>query len=193
MKQLLKYTWMVPLACGLGSMATPLAAQDKQSEEGDVPPPAEVKVSPGLDKLNGFRGVPFGTPFENFKTLKLSQDRGPLKLYVDDTDSQLIGPVLLDEIVYYFFEGKFTAVALHTSDGNDTSNAIRIMEGAYGPGTPLSSEDTYLWKGNQEAVRLSVSEDGDAEIFISNNELYKAFLDTEEKEVQAAIAELKNK
>lgn len=148
-------------------------------------------MSAGLAKANGFRGMEFGSPVDGFTSLKIHEDRGPLKIYVDETDKELLGPVLLDEITYYFFDGKFMAVALHTDDGNDTSNAIRILEGAYGPATPLEGENTYLWKGDKVSVRLSVSPDGEGEIYINNNELYKAYHDAEEKAVQDAIKELK--
>jgi hypothetical protein len=80
---------------------TATAAEDASKE------PATLGSVDYLDALNGFRGVPFGTAFSEFKDLSVDQDYGRLKLYTKHNEDLKLGLAKLSSIVYHSFDDKF--------------------------------------------------------------------------------------
>ncbi len=150
-------------------------AQEPKSDAAEPPPPPPP-VSERLVEAGGFRGMKFGAAFEEFSGLELASDRGKLKLYTKKDDDAKLGPAVLSEIVYYFFDGKLLGVGLHTADGQDSSTLLRILQAAYGPGIePESEEGTFLWTGKNVSARFTVNETtGEGESLISSNALAEA-------------------
>jgi len=65
-----------------------------------------------------------------------------------------------------------------------------IMEKAFGPGTAIEGESTYVWKGEKVSLRISVNDDGVAEILLTNNDLFHAYMEWENTAVEEAAKEI---
>lgn len=164
---------LTPTLVVLTGMAIQGLAIAQDSKDEPAPPPP---VTERLVEAEGFRGMKFGTAFGEFSGMDLAADRGKLKLYTKKDDDEKLGPVALSEIVYYFFDGKLLGVALHTSDGQDSSALLRILQAAYGPGVqPDQEEETFLWTGKNVSARFTINEStGEAESLITGNALAEA-------------------
>jgi hypothetical protein len=159
---------------GVAAAVIPLQAQQQPADSAPPPPMGNAE---DLDNANGFRGVKFGSSMDSISGLELEQDRGSLKLYTKKDEKMLLGPALLDEIVYYFFEGKLYGVALHSADGQDSSNLLRILQLAYGYGAqPDQNAPIFFWSGKTASARFGMNPvSGAAEAFIFNNDLQAAY------------------
>ena len=161
-------------------------AEDKPAPDKPAPPPSHLAAT------RGFMGQSFGAPFSEFTGMDLDQDRGPLKTYTKEGDLDHLGPVLVAEVVYYFFNDKFYGVSIHTEDGQDSANLLRIMQLAYGYGSQGDPDvPSYYWPGKPVSARFEINQsNGDGEAFIYDNKIDADYLDYEEKACTEAASKL---
>jgi hypothetical protein len=144
-----------------------------------------------LDKVPGFGGMAFGAEFPA-KGYELEQDRGALKLYKKTGEKLLVGPALLETVLYYVFEGKFYGVAFHTDDGQDSLALKSILINAFGMGENSSDEGpTTVWisKKNGALFDLNTST-GDGSAFLFDMKLHDACLAEQSASAKAAAQQL---
>ena len=132
------------------------------------------------DKGNSFRGVPFGSPLAQVQTLwqldPLSEDDAkdnPLKLFIRNDETKSIGGIALQEVVYYFFEGKFYAVGLCTTDSCQTESLRQAVDIAFG-GCPHTNKagNSFVWLGKNASMQLNINPiTGEGRALIFNNDL----------------------
>jgi hypothetical protein len=169
-----------------------LALTPRASLAEDKPAPDKPAPPSHLAATRGFMGSNFGIPFSSFEGLELDEDRGPLKLYTKEGDLDMLGPVQVAEVVYYFFNDKFYGVAIHVEDGQDSANLLRILQLAYGYGSQGDPEvPTYYWAGNPVSVRFEINpNNGDGDAFIYDNKVDNDYLEYEKKACEEAAAKL---
>lgn len=161
----------------------------KEEQEAQQKQAAEYLAK--LDGVPGFGGIAFGAEF-SAKGFEIEQDRGSLKLYKKTGGKNALGPVLLETIIYYVFEGKFYGVAFHTNDGQDTLNLMSLLESAFGPGQSSAEEGpSTIWIGKKVGVLSEINTaTGDGNAFLFDVALHDAFLKYESEAVQKAAAKL---
>ena len=86
-----------------------------------------------LNKVTSYGGMNFGSKFPAWR-FQIEQDRGDLKIYRKMGQNHLMGPVHLDEVLYYAFQGKFYGVAFHTDDGENSALLQTVLIDAFGTG-----------------------------------------------------------
>jgi len=171
-----------------------LAASLVVSTAGFAEDAPKGKVNPGstgyLDALDGFRSIKFGTPFSEFKGLKLDQDHGKLKLYVKENEDLSLGLAQLTTIVYHFFDGKFYGVSLHSTDMSDTRTLAAIANTAFGAGDKLDDLNT-IWQGETAWAQFSENPaTSEGTLFIGDGELSRQLGEYEQKAANDAAAQL---
>jgi len=144
-----------------------------------------------LDKMPGFGGVAFGADFP-VADFKLEQDRGALKIYRKTSDKILMGPALLDDVLYYVFQGKFYGVAFHTADGQDSLAFKGILINAFGKG--MDSEDngpSTIWMAKSRGALFDLNTStGESSAFIFDHKLHDACLAEQSQASQSAATQL---
>lgn len=169
-------------------------AAEKQSAEAAKKAEAEAAANLAkLDAVPGFRGLAFGTDFATVKKgFEVEQDRGPLVIYKKSGEKLALGPVLLETVLYYVFEGKFYGVALHTNDGQDSLNLQSVLIAAFGPGkTSAQSGPGMLWLGRKVGAIFEVNTStGDGNAFLFDQSLHDAYLKSESAAAAKAASAL---
>ena len=137
-----------------------------------------------MDQTHSFRGMVFGSSLEEVeKTIKLesiSEEHAkgdPLKIYIRSDEKKSLGDVAIQEVAYYFFEGKFYAVVIATMDYRQTENLRKALDIVYG-GSPHKEKESQnlVWNGkNTTAFMRSDRVTGEARTMISSNELQKNY------------------
>jgi hypothetical protein len=144
-----------------------------------------------LDKMPGFGGLAFGADFP-VADFKLEQDRGALKIYRKTTEKILMGPALLDDVLYYVFDGKFYGVAFHTADGQDSLALKGILINAFGTG--MDSEDSgpsTIWMAKSRGALFDLNTStGESSAFIFDHKLHNAALAEQSQASQSAAQQL---
>jgi hypothetical protein len=142
------------------------------------------KKTGSMDQTNSFRGVLFGTPLEDVdKSLALepvSEDQAkndPLKLFIRNDEKKFLGNIGVQEIVYYFLEGKFYAVCVATLDYRQTENLRKTLENIYGTAPQIDKESRGLvWSGKNTTAFMRFDKvTGEARTLICCNELQKNY------------------
>lgn len=135
-----------------------------------------------IDKVVGHGGVLFGTPLPD-SGFTLLQDRGDLKTYKKADEKLLIGPALLESVVYYFFKGKFYGFAFHTNSHhtNDIEDALalkNIFIDAFGSGeNSAGGEASTIWLGKKTGLIYDLNTStGDASSFLFDKAIHETFL-----------------
>lgn len=177
---------------------SPLSAQSGPPAGADpeTAPPTPQELAAYLAQLDGvpgFGGLTFGSDFAKVKdSLVLEQDRGSLKIYKKKDASLTLGPVLLETVLYYFFEGKLYGVALHTHDGQDSLNLKSILHTAFGPGEDSADEGpATIWIGKKIGALFDLNTStGDGSAFLFDVAAHDAFLQYESEANQKAAAQL---
>jgi hypothetical protein len=165
-------------------------------EKKDPTQPPSMEDSPTniaqLDAVKGYGGLAFNSDFSAAKGLVIEQDRGPLKIYKKTGEKLMIGPVLLETILYYYYEGKLYGIAFHTNDGQDTLNLKSVFTIAFGDGQ--DSEDSgpsTIWMGKKNGALFDINTStGDGAAFIFDLKLHDAFLKYESEADQKAASQL---
>lgn len=137
-----------------------------------------------MDKGNSFRGVRFGSSLEEIKKSweleALPDDAAPgdpLKLFIRNDEVKSLGTIALQEVVYYFFEGKFYAVGICTPDSRQTGTLRQALEIAYGRSPHVSpAGDSFVWEGENVSAQLNVAPGtGEGRALLFNNDLQSAY------------------
>jgi hypothetical protein len=164
-------------------------AQDAPSKPTKDNPPTNVEA---LDGIKGYGGLAFGSDFSAAQDLELEQDRGPLKIYKRKNEKLQLGPVLLDTVLYYFYEGKLYGVAFHTDDGQDSLNLKTVFNFAFGPGQDSADggpSTVWMGKKNGALIELNTST-GDASAFLFDIKAHDAYLKYETEAAEKAASQL---
>jgi hypothetical protein len=164
-------------------------AQDDPSKPTKDNPPTNVAA---LDGLKGYGGLTFGSDASASKDLEIEQDRGPLKIYKKKGEKLQLGPVLLDTVLYYFYDGKLYGVALHTDDGQDSLNLKNVLTFAFGAGQDSADggpSTVWMGKTNGALFELNTSS-GEASAFLFDIKAHDAFLKYESEAAQKAASQL---
>ena len=146
-----------------------------------------------MDAIPGYGGITFGTELAKVKdSLVLEQDRGALKIYKQKTPTLTLGPVILETVLFYFYEGKLYGVALHTNDGQDSLNLESIFHFAFGSGQSSADEGpSTVWIGKTNGALFEINTStGDGSAFIFNAAAHDAFLKYESEANQKAADQL---
>ena len=176
-----------------GCIASAAFAQDAPKDPTQPPSKEDSPTNIAqLDAVKGYGGLAFGSDFSSAKNLVLEQDRGPLKLYKKKDEKLVIGPVLLETILYYYFEGKLYGVAFHTNDGQDTLNLKGIFAFAFGEGQDSDdSGPSTIWIGKKNGALFDVNTStGDGSAFLFDHKLNDACLKYETEASQKAAEQL---
>jgi len=186
---------------GLQGLAPALQAQASPGPSNQAPPveaaAAQQKDNEEylakLDGVPGFGGIAFGADIDPLKkTLKVEQDRGPLVIYKKDGADLSFGSALLDEVLYYFYEGKFYGVALHTDDGQDTLALKEVFQFAFGPGqSPGDSAPTTAWIGKKNGAIFDINlSSGEGSAFLFDQKIHDQYLTYQSQSAEKAAAAL---
>lgn len=137
-----------------------------------------------MDQTHSFRGMVFGSSLEEMaKTIKfesIAEDHAkgdPIKIYIRSDEKKSLGDVAIQEVAYYFFEGKFYAVVIATMDYRQTENLRKALDIVYG-GSPHKEKESQslVWTGkNTTSFMRSDRVTGEARTIISSNELQKNY------------------
>jgi hypothetical protein len=144
-----------------------------------------------LEKFSGLSGLKFGEAFSD-KGFEVEQDRGALKIYKKEGAKLLMGPALLDEILYYVFDGKLYGVAFHTDDGQDSLALKGILINAFGMGQNSSDggpSTVWLSKTNGAIFDLNTST-GEGSAFLFDIKLHDACLAEQSASAKTAAQQL---
>ncbi len=176
---------------------TPVFAQEappsgpKPGEEESKYAEADQAKLANLDKVTGFGGMDFGSSFST-KGFELEQDRGALKIYKKSGEKLLMGPALLETVLYYVFDGKFYGVAFHTNDGQDSMALKSVLINAFGLGQNDEEggpSTAWLSKKNGAFFDLNTST-GDGSAFLFDMTLHDAALAEQSASAKAAAQQL---
>lgn len=186
------------VSAGALSLSSAFAQESPASSSGPGPSGEETKHAEAdraklanLDKVPGFGGVLFGAEFPT-KGFEAEQDRGALKIYKKVGEKLLVGPALLEDVLYYVFNGKFYGVALHTNDGQDSLALKSILINAFGMGeNSADGGPTTVWvsKKNGALFDLNTST-GDGSAFVFDMKLHDACLAEQSASAKAAAQQL---
>ncbi len=175
----------------------PVLAQDssapspKPGEEESKYAEADKAKLQNLEKLTGFGGMKFGEEFVA-KGFDVEQDRGALKIYRKPGEKLLMGPAMLETVLYYVFDGKFYGVAFHTNDGQDSMSLKSILINAFGFGENEADggpSTVWLSKTNGAIFDLNQST-GDGSAFLFDMKLHDACLAEQSASAKSAAAQL---
>lgn len=144
-----------------------------------------------LDKVAGFGGVEFGAVFPS-KGFELEQDRGLLKIYKKSGAKLLMGPAVLETVLYYVFDGKFYGVAFHTNDGQDSLALKSILINAFGLGQNSTDGDpSTVWLSKKSGAIFDLNPaTGDASAFLFDMKLHDACLAEQSASAKTAAQQL---
>jgi hypothetical protein len=164
-------------------------AQDDPSKPTKDNPPTNVVA---LDGVKGYGGLAFGSDFSAAKDLEIEQDRGPLKIYKKTGEKLLLGPVLLETVLYYFYDGKLYGVAFHTEDGQDSINLKTVLNFAFGAGQESADGGpSTVWMGKKNGALFELNtSSGEASAFLFDIKSHDAFLKYESEAAQKAASQL---
>ena len=144
-----------------------------------------------LDKVPGFGGVEFGADF-SAKGFAIEQDRGALKIYKKADENLLLGPALLETVLYYVYKGKLYGVAFHTNDGQDSLALKDIFINAFGTGQNSADEGpstVWIAKKNGALFDLNPST-GDGSVFLFDLKTHDTVLAEQSASAKSAAQQL---
>ena len=116
----------------------------------------------------------------------------PLKLYIRAEEKKFLGNVAIQEVIYYFLEGKFYAVSIATLDIRQTENLRKALEIVYGALGQIDKESrAVVWTGKNTTTFMRFNQiTGEARTLISNNDLQKNYDRTMLESAKKAALEL---
>lgn len=188
----------VVVSAGALSLSPVFAQESPPSASGPGPSEDEIKYTKedraklaNLDKVPGFGGVEFGAAFST-EGFEVEQDRGALKIYRKSGEKLLMGPALLETILYYVFEGKFYGVAFHTNDGQDSLSLKSVLINAFGFGENSADEGpATVWLGKKNGALFDLNTStGDGSAFLFDMKLHDACLAEQSASAKTASQQL---
>ena len=144
-----------------------------------------------LNKVTSYGGLNFGSKFPAWR-YQIEQNRGDLKIYRKFGQNHLMGPLHLDDVLYYAFQGKFYGVAFHTNDGENSALLQTILVNAFGRGNnEAHGGSTINWSGNKIGLIYDENKStGEANAFLFDERLHEACLTYQESAAQVAAQSL---
>lgn len=141
-------------------------------------PPALPEAATAPGGSNGFAGVPFGATVEEArqkwqleKLEPVSAPDDPVATFLREEESLVLGGAVVREVVYYFVNGKFYAVAFVTPDRRQTvimRDALTLARGA-----PVSQDESgasLVWTGRPSCAQMVANPaNGEARVLIFGN------------------------
>jgi len=114
------------------------------------------------DLEQGFMGYKWGDDILQYNELKLLYSKGGITFYSNPGESYGIEDVVIDNVIYGFYERKFYAVYIKI-DSLDKYDVIeRQMKAKYGlPQSKTSTKDnlfTYKWKYKDVTIKLKTDQ-----------------------------------
>jgi len=166
-------------------------AQDSKIDPTQPPPKEESPTNIAqLDAVKGYGGLAFNSDFSAAKDLEIEEDRGPLKTYKKKGEKLILGPALLETVLYYYYEGKLYGVAFHTEDGHDSTNLKSILVAAFGHGEDSADgEPSTIWIGKKNGALFEMNPGtGEAHAFLFDHQLNDAYLKYESEADEKAAS-----
>jgi hypothetical protein len=189
----------VVVSVGAISLSPVFAQETPASASGAKPGGEEAKYDEeadhakllNLDKVPGYGGVVFGAEFPA-KDYQLEQDRGALKLFKKAGEKLLVGPALLETVIYYVYEGKFYGVAFHTNDGQDSLALKDILINAFGTGENSADEGPgTVWIAKKNGALFDLNQStGDGSVFLFDLKIHDAVLAGQSASAKTAAQQL---
>jgi len=146
--------------------------------------PSTVLQATDVDKTGGFRGVRFGTPLAEVKKTwdlePLNEEPTPgdrLSLFIRNEETKTLGLIALQEVVYYFLDGKFYAIGLCTPDTRQSEMLREALDIAFGTRPQASrTGDSRVWLGKTSSAQLNVNPaTGEGRALIFDNDLQSSY------------------
>lgn len=134
---------------------------------------ANAQTSGSIDALNekyGFRTAHFEALVSDFKDLLLVDNGKLTKGYIRRGDSKKIGGASIERIVYYFYKGQLSHVAIATNGLANSKALLEALIAQYGePEESRERLEKYFWSSS----RVMMAYDGnlithDAIVMISS-------------------------
>lgn len=178
-------------------VALPATAVSETSPPAATPaslqPPAPQGATAAPGNNNGFAGVPFGATVEEArqkwqleKLEPASAPDDPVATFLREEESLVLGGAVVREVVYYFVNGKFYAVAFVTPDRRQTvimRDALTLSRGA--PVSQDESGTSLVWPGRPSSAQMVANPaNGEARVLIFGNAQQEDY----EKSLQSAAA-----
>lgn len=131
------------------------------------------------DRNNAFAGVAFGTALEEAQQKwQLEEIEGasvpddPVRLYLREEESHVLGGVMAREVVYYFLNGRFYAVAFSTPDTRQTDILRQALDLGYAAEPHANGDTSLVWPGQLVSAQLQVNPaTGEGRALLFSNEL----------------------
>lgn len=148
--------------------------------------PAPAPKEAAFDAANSFRGMAFGTPLEQAKQaweLQPVAEEGQvperLQLFIRNDEKKSLGDISVQELGYYFFDGKFYGVVIGTMESRHTELLKRMFEAAYTSGPQVSSSaGAFVWPGRNVSVLMKINADtGEARTLVFGNGMQREYED----------------
>jgi hypothetical protein len=179
---------------------SPLLAQDAPpASSGPKPGEEEAKYDEeadhakllNLDKVPGYGGLEFGAEFAK-KGFVIEQDRGALKIYKKTGEKLLLGPAMLETILYYVYEGKLYGIAFHTNDGQDSLALKDILINAFGTGENSADEGpSTVWIAKKNGALFDLNPTtGDSSVFLFDLKIHDTVLAAQDASAKSAAQQL---
>lgn len=114
------------------------------------------------DLEDGFMGYRWGNDSLQYNGLKLLYSKGGMTFYSNPGESYSIEDIVIGDVIYGFYEGKFYAVYIRI-DSLDKYDVIeRQMKAKYGlPDSKTSAKEnlfTYKWKYKDVTIKLKTDQ-----------------------------------
>ena len=191
----MKFPLIRTMAVGMLALAPIVStAQDAppdQSNYGSKDAEADAAKTLIVDEVPGYGGVKFGATLPD-SGFTLEQDRGKVKIYVKKGETLLMGPALLETVLYYVLDGKLYAVAFHTNDGQDSLALKSVFINGFGQGEDSKDgSPTTVWIGKKNGLIFDLNTStGDGSAFLFDHKLHDLYLADQSDTAKAAAQKL---
>lgn len=109
---------------------------------------------------SGFRGIVWGTPYEQVKNLlSNSADSGDVRCYGRPGDKMQFGDARLKALAYCFYKGRFSGAVAQSIDGDEPA-MIRVFLAQFGDDAvkPNQFMENRSWLGGTTDISLDCNE-----------------------------------
>ena len=139
------------------------------------------------DRSKLFAGVAFGATLEDaLQHWQLEEAEGaavpddPVRIYLREEESHVLGGVRVREVIYYFLRGRFYAVGFSTPDNRQTTILREALELGYGTGPHVTDDGRSLvWAGESVSAQMLVDPaTGEGKMLFFSNELQPEYEET---------------
>jgi hypothetical protein len=141
--------------------------------------------NPSLVIDDSFRGLPYGASLADAAAKKweltpvndANGDNPKFQVYVRTDEQKSLGDMTLQEITYYFLNGKFYGVLILTADGNQTQILKHALISSRGnPYSASSPAGALVWIGTSSTAILKRNQEtGEGTMMIVGNGLQESY------------------